>query len=508
MDNERMLGFATPRIKAASFAIVLILQARMLPAESWSTYQHDAAHTGRSTASFDPALLQKAWDAPLGYSTPLVVGNSIYAMKNGAGAGSTTYTSFNLLTGVPNWNFTHSYAFPSCHTFAEGLILFAAGATGQVQKLYVLDAASGTQKYTVDLPSIDSGAMMPTVARIANNQLMAYVADHDSIVAVNLEANSGTPVWAGMGSFGGQSIPTLVGDSVVLAGPGQFYAFRQATGGMNHFLSGNTSGGGGTTAAFDAARMQFYISETVGGNPGGNRLTAFKYTSNSNISQLWQIGGIGASVAIGSSGLVYAASNSLLQEIDPTNGNILRSLNGLTLANGFTPALSANSIFLDSEGTTDIYDINSLALLKSLPGSRGDVNTPYDSPGAVFDFGYVIDYGTILNKPGFDVYFVPEPGSLVLFSVTVALVAFRGTKKAESSNRIQRRNTMSLAVESDCKHMHCKHFRKSQFFLPRALGIISVRLIKLPTPAKDAGAVMRSRASAAGGLWQFDEVSP
>jgi hypothetical protein len=41
---------------------------------------------------------------------------------------------------------------------------------------------------------------------------------------------------------------------------------------------------------------------------------------------------------------------------------------------------------------------------------------------------------------------------------------------------------------------------KVKKILSRALDIISVHLIKILTPAKDAGAAMRSIANAAGGL--------
>ena len=56
----------------------------MVLGDDWPTYQHDPTHTGQSTAAFDPMLLTKVWSAPQGYGNPLVVGNSIYAMRNGA----------------------------------------------------------------------------------------------------------------------------------------------------------------------------------------------------------------------------------------------------------------------------------------------------------------------------------------------------------------------------------------------------------------------------------------
>ena len=304
-------------------------------------------------------------------------------------------------------------------------MVFAAGTTPSNEKLFVLDAATGVQKYTVDIPSIGLLTVMPTVARNANNQLVAYVADGGHVAAVNLGTNSGSVLWTGAGSFGGFSMPTLVGNSVVLAGPGQFYAFDQVTGASNHFLSGNISGGGGTTVAFDSTRMQFYVHEDVGTNPGGELLTAFSYNGNNNITQIWQNGGggkIGGNVAIGSDGRLYVAGISSMIEIDPTTGNFLRTLSGLTLATDITPALSGSSIFLDSNGTTDIYDINTFQLKKSLPGSRGNFSSAYDGPGAVFDSGFALDHGTTPSSPGFDVYFVPEPSGFIQMAIGIAAI--------------------------------------------------------------------------------------
>src|ERR1043166_7893177 len=89
-----------------------ILFARAVMADDWPYYQHDPSHTGNSNALVDPQALSLAWTAPfpLGYSTPLVVGNTIYAMQNQQGSGNlqTTVSSFDLATGAIHWSYTGS----------------------------------------------------------------------------------------------------------------------------------------------------------------------------------------------------------------------------------------------------------------------------------------------------------------------------------------------------------------------------------------------------------------
>ena len=67
-----------------------ILFARSVVAADWPYYQHDASHTGNSSAVVDVQALSLAWTAPslpTGYSTPVIVGNHIYAMQNQQGFG-------------------------------------------------------------------------------------------------------------------------------------------------------------------------------------------------------------------------------------------------------------------------------------------------------------------------------------------------------------------------------------------------------------------------------------
>jgi hypothetical protein len=163
--------------------------------------------------------------------------------------------------------------------------------------------------------------------------------------------------------------------------------------------------------AYDAARQQFYVLATFSSSIS-NALTAYHYTSNSQIQMLWQRTGAGigngASVAIGPTGKVYALDNSRIVELDPTSGAILRMIPG-SFANAVTPAITGDTIWVYGENQTFAYDLSTLQLIRTLPGSRGSLNSTYDGPGAFVDGYFALDYGAIFDRPGFNVYGAPFP---------------------------------------------------------------------------------------------------
>jgi outer membrane protein assembly factor BamB len=283
------------------------------------------------------------------------------------------------------------------------------GSTFSSSSLYVLDATTGTLRYTVPIPE-GFGSLMPTVVQdLISGNVTAFVAGGSQVSAVSLGPVSGSVLWTQSGEFGGDSIPTVVGSSIVLAGPGQYYALDQATGAENHFWSGGIEGGGGTTVAYDAARHQVYVLEDY--DPD-TTLSAYHYTDNSHITLLWQRTGAGVgnggSVAIGPTGNVYSAGNTVIWELDPVTGTTLRSIAG-SFANGVTPALTNNVLWIIGETEVFAYDLVTLQLLRAFNGSRGSLNSAYDSPGALADGYFVLDYGTIYGSLGFDVYRGPTP---------------------------------------------------------------------------------------------------
>jgi hypothetical protein len=391
-----------------------ILFAQSVVADDWPYYQHDAWHTGDSSAVVSPQALSLAWTAPsspTGYSTPVIVGNTIYAMQNqqGIGQSQTTVSSFDLSTGTINWSYTGNFVFPSQPGVGGGFVTFV-GSTLSSSSLYVLDAIAGTLRYTVPIPE-GLTSMMPTVVQdpISGN-VTAFVTGGSQVSAVSLGPVSGSVLWTQTGSFGGDSIPTVVGSSIVLAGPGQYYALDQATGAENHFWSGGIEGGGGSTVAYDAARQQFYVLEAY--NDPTPTLSAYHYTDNAHITLLWQRTGAGVgnggSAATGPTGNVYSAGNSVIWELDPATGTTLRSIPG-SFANGVTPALTNNVLWIIGESQTFAYDLLTLQLLRAFNGSRGSLNSAYDSPGAFADGYFVLDYGNIYGSHSFDVYSAPSP---------------------------------------------------------------------------------------------------
>ena len=392
---------------------------RLVRADDWETYQHDTAHTGFSNSSpYAPGLVLK-WSAPTGYATPQIVGNDVIATKNGQGTGTpTTISSFQLDTGALNWSYTASYVFPSEAAYGNGLVAITGGNT--TGPLNVLDANTGAMKYSV--PST-VGAQFPLMVPQVNGTTTAYLANGNNVQAVSLGATSGTVLWTASGSYGGQSIPTLVGgNTLIVAGPGQYYAINTANGAENHFQAGNISGGGGDTVVYDASRSQFYVTDDF--NSTTTAITAYHYGGAYNaITQVWQVTGTGVgnggAVALDGSGNVYSVDNGNLIEVNPSTGAVLRTRTGQSFANGIAPLIAGNTLWAYSNSSTIAYDLTTLNVIATLPGSRGSLNTAFDSPGAVDSNHYLIDYGDIFNSPGFKVYSVPEPSGLLVAAITM-----------------------------------------------------------------------------------------
>src|SRR5262249_46243172 len=174
--------------------------------------------------------------------------------------------------------------------------------------------------------------------------------------------------------------------------------------------SGNISGGGGSTVAHDSARQQFYVLEYY--NDSTPTLSAYHYTDNAHITLAWQRTGAGVgsggSAAVGPTGNVYSAGGGLIWALDPATGATLRSIPPST-ATAVTPAVTNNVLWIIGESQTFAYDLTTLQQLRAFNGSRGSLNSAYDSPGAFADGYFVLDYGTIYGSPGFDVYSAPTP---------------------------------------------------------------------------------------------------
>ena len=404
----------TPGPVCAVVHSLLLALTLTATARDWPYYQHDTARTGDTPAIANPSLLFFAWTAPTGYSTPLVLGNTVYATKNGQGTGTpTTISAFALANGALIWTYSGTFVFPTQAAVGGGFVVFGAASL-----LYVLDAATGTLRYTVPVLIDQTLGLMPTIVQDPiTGAVTAYIANADGVAAVALGPTSGSTLWTQSGEFGGNSMPTVVGNSVVLAGPGQYYAIDRSTGAENHFHSGGIEGGGGTTVAYDATRSQFYVKEFY--NDPTATLSAYHYANNSNITLLWQRTGLGihegGSVAIGANGNVYSAGETQIWELDPATGATLRVISG-SFAAGMTPALSNAVLWVFSDSQNLAYDLGTIQLLQSFGGSRGSSSSAYDSPGALGDGYFLLDYGTIFGRPGFNVYAVPKVMAQSAFS--------------------------------------------------------------------------------------------
>jgi hypothetical protein len=425
-----------PLRRTAALALSGLLAATAAGAD-WPTYQADAQHSGLTSSAVNPFNLTKSWSAPQGYGIPLIVGNTIYSMRNQQGIGSdvTTVRSFNLVTGAENWTYTNTFVFPSEPTYAGGSVLFAGqvGTSGTPQ-LYSLDAATGAQQYTVTLPSTIGTGGMPTVyTDPGTGARTAYVVASSSgggssVIGVQLGATSGSILWRqdklNVGGTG--VIPTVIGNSVIAVGPGKYYAFDRTTGAVNQFQNGNISGGGNATVVADAANNRFYVLESYSSS-ALTALTAYSYVNNSTITQLWQRTdsaiGSGGTPALGPDGKVYVASNSTLSELDPTTGATLRSITGRNFPNGVAPVLSNGKLWIYEtvgfNNSVSAFDLNTFTFDRALTGGRGSLNSSFDGPGALTQLAngdgyFVLDYGNIYGQPGFDVYVVPEPSGLLL----------------------------------------------------------------------------------------------
>lgn len=422
----------------------------------WTTYQADTQHTGRSSVNVNPMNLAFQWQAPQGYSVPLIVGNSIYSMRNQQGVGGdiTSIRSFDLASGSANWTYSENYTFPSQPTYQGGDVVYVAKASG-TSRLYVLNSATGGVRYTVPLTVDVATSGMPVVHQDGNGIRRAYVVTNSVVTAVQLGANSGSVAWSTAGNFSPGPIPTILGNSVLVAGPGKFFAYDLQTGVSNQFHNGNISGGGSATVVADATNNRFYVLESYSTSALSNTLTAYSYVNNSTITQLWQRTdaaiGNGGNVAVGPDGKLYVANNTTLSELDPTSGGTLRFLPGQSFPNGVAPILSNGYLWIyettpSFNDGVSVFDLNTFTQTTFFTGGRGSLNSTYDGPGALANNTFALDYGNIYGQQGFRVFIaaVPEPTTIALGGVVICGAAYTFWTRARRRSKL-----LDVIVEND-----------------------------------------------------------
>ena len=421
-------------VKGGGVLVFSLWAATAGAAEPWGVYLHDNQHTARAEIVVDPAVLDKvpAWSAPPGYSAPLVIGDRVFAMRSqfGVGGDETRVAAFELVTGDPLWEISQSLIFPSALAYHEGRLVYVSiDQTTFESLLFVLDADTGDLLYTVSVPN--PLISMPTIHVDADSgEVVAYLAGphftsfgtFPNMTAVTLGAASGWIKWEDplYRDFLDTSFPTVVGDSIVVAGTCHYYAYDRATGSINEFHNGGCSGGGGYTAAYAVNRRpgQIYIVDAFDGSGAGAVVSAWWYNANDDIELAWTseepVNGIGVAID-GAIGALWVGSYDRLLKIDPSGGLTMDFASG-SFANGMVPVLSGGFVWtFESSGAGDtvVYDIDTLEEAARFPGARGDLNSPFGAPGAFGRNAFLLDHGRIYDSPGFDVFLGPQCGDPV-----------------------------------------------------------------------------------------------
>jgi outer membrane protein assembly factor BamB len=431
-------------------AVLVTGGARAL-ADEWPAYGHDNQHTGFSATKLTPSQLQKVWDAP-GMMTPIVVGNRIYAISDViSGQTQTKINAYDAQTGELIWSKTGDYSpFTGTLAYAEGMLVYqASDRATHSGTIYVRDSATGELKYTVATGLFGTEQIPPVLNTDPNTHAVTAYQYHSGILqAINLGGTSGSILWTRSGmSAGSASVPTVAGDSIILAGPGQYYAVNRTTGAVNHFHSSSLSGGGGGTAAYDASRRQFYVLTEYDDIPQ-DVITAYSYSDNEHISILWQYEGSDVTTANGlaldAAGNIYTARNSLIK-IDP-NGNLLSTYatpTGKTLSRGIAPVVSDHYVWISAmqsfDASTLVYDLDTGDLATTLDSGRASFNSAYRAIGEVGSDFFITDVPRSGGAQGFSVYRdVPEPIATLIFGPLWCFVL--GRRRISSRGQIRGRS--------------------------------------------------------------------
>src|SRR3954451_6399852 len=88
---------------AATLGIIcpLISLAPLVSADDWPTAQHDLQRTGLTSSTLDPKTLKLSWSGPAMFTGPIIVGNSVIAIKNeNLATAPTVIDSFNIANGA------------------------------------------------------------------------------------------------------------------------------------------------------------------------------------------------------------------------------------------------------------------------------------------------------------------------------------------------------------------------------------------------------------------------
>jgi len=420
------------RLRVAALMASLLVAVPASAEEPWSTYLHDNQHTGRASFDLDPMSLgaTPAWSAPAGFAVPLVVGDRVYAMATQAGHGDdvTRIAAFDLATGMQQWATEDYLIFPSAPAYHDGRLFYVGidWLTGE-HLLMALDAQTGAFLYSLEIPQAVE-VSTPTLYENPNTgEVLAFLSNAHfttlgigpNMTAVSLGVTSAVVKWSDPEprDFDFWSIPTIVEDSLVVAGPCQYYAYEMETGVINHFHAGGCYGGGGTTVTYDEKRRQLYVLDAYVAEEGVvyDALTAWTYHSSNDIRLLWEKRGgsywPSDGIALDGDGYVWTTTYDQLLKIDPQNGQTVGVAAG-QYAGGMRPIVSGDYIWTYSPTwrlLTVVYDRATLAEAGTFPGTQGDTNSPFSATGALAEGAFLRENGRFYMNWGFDVFLtVPE----------------------------------------------------------------------------------------------------
>jgi len=178
--------------------------------------------------------------------------------------------------------------------------------------------------------------------------------------------------------------------------------------------------------AVDLTHNRFYYGRL-------GTLTAYGISNNA-VTQLWEVQAhVSGGVSVAPDGTIYGADNGTLARMDPSDGHIIASVGG-AFSNANVPILSNGYVWEFGPGLisiqTNIYRIDDLSLVKTIPGVFGYPGTIISGKSALDDTHFIFDYGNSSSNPGFITFegtaVIPEPQ---LFGFVTLLVACRRTRK-------------------------------------------------------------------------------
>jgi len=361
------------RPRTAMLLASLVVAWGGLPAAQWAQYQHDNAHTGRTSAAVKPSILVPAWSAP-GYTGALIVGDTLYA-KSYIGL-STAVSSFAVATGQLKWTHPGDNIYFANMTTAGAFVLLEGFDFGDpsIDTLTVLDRATGQFLYKLELP-LSFSFLDPTIVRdSATGEITAYCSDGHALASVRVKQDAAQILWTQTGDLGTSSVPTIVGDSVIVVGSKTATAFDQATGARNDFFVDPIDNlSAGAPVAWNEQRSEFYVKVDYQAE-GLTKVRAFHYDGNDSIDLLWtsttpmdQFGGM---PAIGPDDNLYVVRSGEIAILRPDDGSTLKSI-PFPFVNGCSPILTRRVVWVYSDTQTYAYDSMSLALLDVFEGSAG-----------------------------------------------------------------------------------------------------------------------------------------